>query len=113
MTQMDDKLGAILGDPKMMQQIMAMAQSLSGAQEQEQHPQPSPSGLDPAMMQSILSLAGQAGIDPHQQTLLKALTPYLTHQRIAKLEKAMRAARLASAASSFLGSGGLTFLTGR
>ena len=44
---------------------------------------------------------------------LNALRPYLSSGRIDKLEKAMRAAKLANAASSALRSGGLSFLTGR
>ena len=65
------------------------------------------------MVQKIASMAGKAGIDNHQQALLKALRPYLSRERIEKLEKAMRAAKLAGVATGFLGSGGLSLLTGR
>ena len=41
---------------------------------------------------------------PEQKALLAALSPYISGSRIHKLEKAMRAAKLAGVATSFLGS---------
>lgn len=116
MEGMEEKLGAILNNPQMMQQIMSMASSLSASQpSQQESPQPEPKmpDFDPAMLQKVMGLAGQLGIDHHQKTLLHALRPYLTDGRIKKLEKAMRAAKLANLASSALNSGALSFLTGR
>lgn len=115
MEGMEEKLNSILGDPEMMGKIMDMARSLTGSPEQQpvQVSAESAPMLDPAMLQTIASMAGKAGIDSHQQALLRALGPYLSHERIAKLEKAMRAAKLAGMATSFLGSGGLSLLTGR
>ena len=115
MEGMEEKLGAILGNPQLMRQIMTMAQSLSGPQEvqaPEQQP-PSPPDFDPALLQKIMGIAGQMGVDPHQQALLRALQPYLTRSRIEKLERAMRAAKLANLASGAFSSGALSFLTGR
>lgn len=120
MEDMEDKIGAILSNPQMMQQIMAMAQSLGGAsgppgeQSQPQSaPAPSASIPDPAMLGKLAGLAGQSSIDRNQQALLNALGPYLSRQRIGKLEKAMRAAKMANLASVFLSQGGLQALTGR
>ena len=102
MDEMEQKLGAILGNPDLMKQIMSMAQSL-GQQPAQQLPQEPPPpaasepGMDPAALQKIASLAGKTGIDRNQQALLKALGPYLSVQRVRKLEKAMRAAKLANA----------------
>lgn len=104
MEGMEEKLNSILGNPAMMQQIMSLAQSMGQSQPEPPPPQqesPLPD-LDPAMMMKVMSLAGQTNIDSNQQTLLKALRPYLPQNRIAKLEKAMRAAKLATLASSFL-----------
>ena len=56
-----------------------------------------------AALQKIMSFAQQTGIDRNQQALLKALDPFLTRDRIRKLEKAMRAAKLANLATSALG----------
>lgn len=113
---MEEKLGAILNNPQLMQQIMSMAGSLSSSEPPEQE-QPSPQmpslDFDPAMLQKVMGLAGQLGVDPNQKALLCALQPYLSSGKVQRLEKAMRAAKLASLASSAFSSGALSFLTGR
>ena len=65
------------------------------------------------MLQKLSGLAGQTGIDSDQQALLHALSPYIGNAKMTKLEKAMRAAKMARVASGFLGNGGLKILTGR
>ena len=118
MEGMEEKLGAIMNNPQLIQQIMAIAQSMSAPQQpvpaDTQPPPASPMpDFDPVMIQRLMGLAGQMGVDSNQKALLSALKPYLTGERITKLEKAMRAAKLASLASTALGSGALSFLTGR
>ena len=119
MDQMEDKIGAILNNPQMMQQIMSMAQSLgqnSPAPPQNSQKPEQPSQLpyfDPALLQKLSGLASQSSIDRDQQALLTALHPYLSRRKVEKLEKAMRAAGIARIASGFLGQGGLSLLTGR
>ena len=114
MEQMEDKIGAILNNPQLMGQIMSMAQSLGQSQSP---PEPAPAAeappFDPALLAKLSSLAGQGTVDNNQQALLTALNPYLSHRKLNKLEKAMRAAKIARMASGFLGQGGLSFLTGR
>ena len=105
---MDDlqaRMGAILNDPEMMQKISAMAQSLSSPQDAAPQPPPQPGlpNIDPGMLQKLAGFAGQTGIDNNQRTLLKALNPYLSGDRISKLERAMRAASMARMAAAFLG----------
>ena len=116
MAEMEEKLGAILNDPQIMQQIMTMAQSLGGQGEFQPDIPPQPEAIpqiNPELLQSVLKIAGQTGIDTNQKALLQALRPYLTTARLQKLEKAMRAAKLAGVASTVLSSGALSFLTGR
>ena len=124
MSEMEEKLGAILNNPQMMQQIMSMAQAMSQqpasqqAQKEEPPRQPDPappamSDLDLGMVQKLSGMARQGGVDQNQQALLRALSPYISRQRIQKLERAMRAAKMARAASTFLNAGGLQMLTGR
>ena len=120
MSELEEKLGSVLSNPQLMQQIMSMAQALNGPQEPKQEvqkpPEPSPPplpNLDPKMLQGLAGMARQGGIDHNQQALLKALSPYLSRDRVQKLERAMGAARMAGAASAFLNSGGLKLLTGR
>ena len=104
MEGMEDKLGAILGNPQMMQQIMAMAQSLGASPPREEPKPPSP-GPDAAMLGNMMRIVQGAGIDSNQRALLQALHPYLTRERLERLERAMRAAKLANLASGFLGGG--------
>lgn len=111
MSEMEDKLNAVLNNPQMMQQIMAMAQSM-GAQQTPKTDSPLPKNdafpeIDLGMLQKLSGFASQSTIDKDQKTLLKALGPYLSRERIQKLEKAMRAAKLARLASGFIGSGAL------
>lgn len=109
----------------MMQQIMAMANAMGQQETKQESPSPEPppqqkpqpgpampSMQDAAMLQRIASIARQSGVDKNQQALLKALSPYLSRERITKLERAMRAAKIAGVASNALGSG-FPFLSGR
>ena len=118
MDDMQSKLGEILGNPEMMQKIMAFAQNFNqneAASKQEnlqEASSPFPQ-FDPAMLQKFSAVMGQSGIDNNQQTLLRALNPYLSGRKVEKLERAMRAAKMAQAATSLLGSAGLLSLTGR
>lgn len=111
---MEEKLGAILNDPNMMQQIMSMAQSLGSSTSPKQSEEKKPGQtIDAAALQKLSGIAGNCGVDQQQKLLLQALSPYLNRDRITKLENAMRAAKIAKLASSFLGNGGLQNLIGR
>lgn len=118
MSEMEEKLNSILSNPQMMQQILSMAQAMS-AQPAEPAPKPQETApaplaqLDPGLIQKLSSLGSGSGVDKNQRALLNALQPYLSRSRVMKLEKAMRAAKMANLASAFLGSGGLQMLTGR
>lgn len=123
MGEMEDKLSAILNNPQMMSQIMSMAQAMganssSEAPAQSSAPKPpAPAGpslsIDPMMLQKLSGFAGQGAINKEQQALLKALSPFLQKDRLGKLERAMRAAKIARFASSALGQNGLMSLLGR
>jgi hypothetical protein len=112
MDKMENKLNSLLSNPQLMQQVMALAQSLGDDQTQEQAAPVSSPAIDANLLKTLGSLAGQSGIDREQQALLQALHPYLSHHKVAKLEKAMRAAKMARMASGFLGQGGLSALMG-
>ena len=94
---MEQQLNAILNDPSAMKNILAMAQSLSGtigasADKKEE-------GLP---MQQLAGLASKSSIDQHQSALLSALSPYLSKNRLNKLENAMRAAKMARLATALI-----------
>ena len=112
MDQLEEKLGAILNNPQLMQQIMSMAQSFNQQSEPKEPAPPSP-GIDPRLLSQIAGFAGNSGTTGDEEALLNALSPFLRQERIFKLEKAMRAAKMAKFASGFLSSGGLQLLTGR
>ena len=112
MDNMQSGINAILENPEMMQKIMSLAQSLNAPATPEPQPEQPVSApfpdLDLGMLQKLSGLASKASVDNNQQTLLSALRPYLSGDRIGRLERAMRAAKLAGLASSLLGnSGGL------
>jgi len=114
MEQMEDKLNSILSNPQMMQQIMSMAQALGQQNQPKEETAPAPlPNIDPRLLSQISSFAGQSSTSKEEQALLHALSPYLRRDRILKLEKAMRAAKMARFASGFLNAGGLQLLTGR
>ena len=109
MDEMQEKIGSILNNPQLMQQIMSMAQSM-GAQPGKQEAPPNMDGfpeIDLAMAQKLSGLARQSGIDQREQALLRALGSYLSKDRVGRLERAMRAAKMAKIATTALGPGGL------
>lgn len=115
MSDFEDKLGSILNNPQMMQQILSMAQSL-GASPPSSEPQHTPSTspeIDPALLRCLSGLVQQGGVDQNQHALLDALSPYLSQRRVTKLERAMRAAKMAGMATNFLNAGGLQLIRGR
>ena len=119
MSELEEKLGSILSNPEMMQQIMSLAQTMGQAEASAapQEPQAeSPAwapNLDLGTLQTLSQFARSSKVDSNQQALLHALTPYLSHNRVEKLERAMRAARMAGLASTLLNSGALDALLGR
>ena len=118
---MEEKMEAILGNPQLMQQIMAMAQSLdqpskeTPPEKEEEAPASNFSlgDIDLNLVKKLSGFAKNSGVDSNQQTLLKALNPYLSATRIQKLEKAMRAAKMANLATSFIGANDLLSIFGR
>ena len=120
MSELEEKLGTILSNPQLMQQISAMAQALGQAPpEPPEPPAPppvapqSPALPDPAMLQKVSGMLQAGRVDQEQQELLHALSPFLSQSRIGKLERAMRAAKMAGFASALLKSGGLNIFGGR
>ena len=110
MAQLEEQLNQILGNPKAMEQIMALAQSLSGKQEEERQPEeetqppaendpPSPlsalDGLDPRLLRMGMGLLSEYSAQDDKKTaLLAALKPFLKPERQEKMDQAVRIARL-------------------
>ena len=116
MSELEEKLNALMSNPQLMQQIAAMAQNFNPGIPETPPVNESEVNIpkiEPQHIQAIAQAVGQNHADKNQEALLHALSPYLSPARINKLERAMRAAKMAGAASVFLNSGGLQMLTGR
>ena len=110
MSDFDDKLNAILGNPDSMAQIMQLAQSLSGggstsASTAAPPPPPPPEqpkaaasfeGFDPTMLQRFLPLMRemQSPQQSNASQLLLALRPYLREEKQEKVGRAIQIAKL-------------------
>ena len=127
MEGIEEKLGSILSNPDMMNTIMNMAKALGQSQPEPAPQQPSPAKQPPLqqkapppigkneleMISRISSLSQQTGLDRQEQALLRALNPYLTRDRLNKLEKAMHAAKMAKFATIALDRAGAHPKNGR
>lgn len=132
MSEFDEKLNSILGNPDAMAQIMQLAQSLGGGQESSpQPPRPAPppepppptpsvpasplsgggdlfsslaGGMDPTLLMKLLPLIQELGgqKDSNARQLLYALRPYLKAERQEKVERALQLARLFHLGKKFL-----------
>ena len=106
MSELEEKLGALLSNPQLMQQIsslvQAMGQPSQPAPSPPPKPEPSPPEPDFSQLQGLASLLQSNRTDANQQALLRALSPYLSPWRVGKLERAMRASKMAGLASVLL-----------
>ena len=112
MEDLQEKMRALMADPELMQKVGAMAKSLGLSQDAPatqpvSKPAAALPNIDPAMLPRLSGILGQGSIDNHQKSLLQALSPYLSADRISKLERAMRAAAMAKVASSLWGKKGI------
>lgn len=118
MSGLEEKLEGILSNPKAMEQIMSLAQSLGKSSVQSQPPasdtqsqpeqettpasEPSDSGLldtlsqiDPRLISGAVQLMSQyQNNDDGRVALLNALRPFVKEKRYAKLDKAIQIAKL-------------------
>lgn len=104
MSELEEKLGALLSNPQLMQQISSLVQAMGQPSPSPPPPAPpqQPSEPDLSQLQGLASLLQSNRIDTNQQALLRALSPYLSPWRVGKLERAMRASKMAGLASVFL-----------
>ena len=122
MSELEEKLNALLSDPNSMAQVMQMAQQLSGAMGEQKAAAPPPppppvppvpdpgaalGGLDPKLLGKLLPLAGELGTENSAaMQLLNALRPFLKDGKQDKVERAARLARLITIGKRFLTEGG-------
>lgn len=104
MSELEEKLGAMLSNPQLMQQISSLVQVMGQPSPSPPPPTPpqQPSEPDLSQLQGLASFLQSNRIDTNQQALLRALSPYLSPWRVGKLERAMRASKMAGLASVLL-----------
>lgn len=113
MSELEDKINAVLNDPEQMDKITNLAKSLmgGGAPNNEARDE-SPGnddmlgglGIDAAMLQRIGRIMGQGGGEKSQErALLEAMKPYLSEKRRSKMDRAMKLAKLARIARLAMG----------
>ena len=115
MSEFEDKLQSILGNPDAMNQIMSIAQSITGNSNDsgdsppaEEAAPPASSdqstgdplsllgNLDPRLLQVGMRLLSEYNAEDDRKTaLLTALQPFVRQERYAKVDKAIQIAKLA------------------
>ena len=96
MSELDEKLARILGDPQAMREIREMAAAFQGGSSAEDKGETGePSGIDPEKLSRIMSIVGELGRDSGDVSLLYAIRPYLNPRRKAKFNDALSVMRMA------------------
>lgn len=98
MDNMNDMLSSVLGDPESMRQIQELADMLkdeTGDSSQDNNTDAASEndnsdGFDPAMLMSIMGAVSAAGGDDKNRSLILALKPYLSSERQARADKAVK-----------------------
>ena len=97
MSELEDSINQVLGDPKQMEKIASLAKSLMGG---EDGAKPEMPDFDPKLMQKISGLMnGDAIKDGKDKKLLEAMRPYLSEKRRSRMDRAMKLAKMARLAS--------------
>ncbi|MGN0638055.1 MAG: hypothetical protein ACI4J0_06760 [Huintestinicola sp.] len=113
MDNMNDMLGSVLGDPESLQQIKELADLLkseteSGSETEQPARDPSEDssgGFDPAMLMGLMGAVSAAGSDDKNRALILALKPYLSSERQAKADKAVKLLKMYAVFSELKKSG--------
>lgn len=115
MDDLESKLSAVFSSPESMEQIKNLAKSLSGAmgggnsqagddaqsaaEERQSFGEPM---VDARMMQLFSRVMGEYSKPSEAGAIISALRPYLSDERVKKLDKAMSIAKIARLAKTVL-----------
>ena len=112
MSEFEDKINAILGNPAEMEKITKLAAQIMGgggaASSSPEAPQEPPretpgldlGSIDPELFGKIGRLLSQTGGGSDKTALLRAMGPYLSQDRRERMEKAIRFAKIAKLAGA-------------
>lgn len=117
MSELEERINSVLGDPAQLEQISRLARSLMGGGENT-----GPQGGGPAPQGNTGDILGQLGVDGESiarisrmfstqsaggsgssRALLEAMKPYLSDKRRQKVDKALKIAHLAKLAGLAMG----------
>ncbi len=98
MDNMNDMLSSVLGDPESLRQIQELADMLKDETRDSSQDNNTDAGsesansdgFDPAMLMSIMGAVSAAGGDDKNRSLILALKPYLSSERQARADKAVK-----------------------
>ena len=100
MSELEDRINSILGDPEQMEKISGLARSLMGGQDSAEMSKELPSELpfDPKLLSRLSSVMNSGAGQFREQALLEAMLPYLSDKRRNKMDRALKLAKLAKLA---------------
>ena len=108
MDDLQSKISAIFSSPESMEQIRSLAQSLAGSSDIQNH---SPSTehyedalplIDPRIMQIMTKAMSEFSKPSEASALLGALRPYLSPERMSKVDNAINIAKIAKIAKTII-----------
>lgn len=96
MDDLSQKLSGILNDPDSMEQVRKMAESLFSGEKEPENKGNSGGMPSPDELQAIISVVSQLNSqqDSERTHLINALKPYLSEQRQAKADNAIKILKL-------------------
>ena len=104
MEDLEGKISEILADPDRMAQVFSIAKSLGLTPPADEEAGPERTAESFAPMMELVKQASR--VDPRETSLLNALKPYCSKERQARIDRALRAARLSRIAGAALRSFG-------
>ena len=115
MDSINDMMSSVLGDPESLKQIMELAdlikgESAEGASEPDAAPQDSDGRFDPTVLINLMGAVSAAGGEDKNRTLLLALKPYLSTERQARTDRAVKFLKIYSVFTELKKSGMLNDL---
>ncbi len=103
MSELEDKINSVLGDPQQMEMISRLAKNLMG-QDAQSAKQDSSGGIDPELIGRIgrFMRTDSGG----SSAVLEAMKPYLSEKRRGKVDRAIKLTRIARIARLAMGENG-------
>ena len=108
MDDLQSKISAIFSSPESMEQIRTLAQSLAGGNDTHSSASSTPSNedafplMDPHIMQLMTKAMSEFSKPSEASALLGALRPYLSPDRMSKVDNAINIAKIAKIAKTII-----------